>query len=70
MRSANHLLYASHVAQFSEEIAMAVTRMSERLTFQLQRMLCSFDGILLFVAFKPILKTYTKVAKQKEDQEL
>lgn len=70
VRSAKHLLYSSHVAQFSEEITMAVTRMSERLTVKLQWMLCSFDGILLSVASKHILKTHTREGKGRENQDL
>lgn len=46
MRSAKHLLYSSHVAQFSEEIAMVLTKMLERLISQLQWMLCSCNEIL------------------------
>lgn len=51
MRSAKHLLYSRHVSQFSEEIAMVLTTISERLIFRPQWMFCSFDGVLLSAAF-------------------
>lgn len=69
MRSAKHLLNSGHVAQFSEKIAMTIPRMSEKLIFQLQWILCSFDGILLSAALKHILKHTPEKGKGKQREE-